>query len=385
MKTFMCSCTGNPALFFESNSCYNCGRVVGITDNFQLVQPFNFDQLTGNYFLDNSDDIQYKKCQNFLNYQACNGMIQVGATDEKGALINYCFSCRYNDTIPNLSIRGHLPLWIKMENAKRRALYTLKALSLPLQNIYQDPFYGITFTFGVDSDVNDHFKTRLHNGPAITTGHNCGHITINLAEADDVARSKIKMDMGENYRTLLGHFRHEFGHYYFDVLIADNTYNYNMYKDCFNDVGQDYTMAQNDYYKYSSPENWQQEYISEYATMHPWEDWAETWAHYMHIVDTLETAQHYGLKPSRMGAVNSQRSHGVEQFQEVDFFTFHPNFDFILDVWIEFSVILNSLNRSMGLQDAYPFVLTPTVRKKLKFVHFAIYNQLNQLNFNEVG
>src|SRR6202011_5238904 len=37
-------------------------------------------------------------------------------------------------------------------------------------------------------------------------------------------------------------------------------------------------------------------HVTPYASAHPWEDFAETWAHYFHMVDTLETATAFGLR-----------------------------------------------------------------------------------------
>jgi hypothetical protein len=380
MKTFKCTCAGNPVLFFESNQCNNCGRVVGLTDDFNQLQPFNYNQGSETYFLDNTPNVPYKKCRNFQDYQACNGMVQINILDKNGAQIDYCYSCRFNQTIPNLSIEGHVPLWLKMEVAKRRALYTLKALPIPLQNTIDDPKNGISFVFATDRDVNDHFNTHLQNRPRVLTGHNRGDITINLSEADDVARSKTRMAMGEKYRTLLGHFRHELGHYYYDMLIAHHHQNHLLFKTYFGDDGQSYENALENYYQYGAPDKWQDNFISAYAAMHPWEDWAETWAHYIHIVDTMETAHNYGWRLSQNMAGNFKANAQIEsRLHEDVFFIFRPQLDPIIDAWIELSVFLNSLNRSMGLQDAYPFVITSGVRRKLTFVHYSIYNQLEKV------
>jgi len=221
MKTFKCSCKDNHILFFESNCCIACDRVVGLDDHFDRVEPYDLDEKSGQYFKAERPEIRYQKCDNHANYKVCNGMVNLDtferAEDNDEVL---CFACRFNETIPDLSIVEHIPLWKKMEAAKRRALYTLKAFSLPLRNISEDQKSGLSFDFTTDRDVNDHFVSTLKGQKAVFTGHDCGHITINLAEADEVARSHTKHAMGEQYRTLLGHFRHELGHYYFDKLIA---------------------------------------------------------------------------------------------------------------------------------------------------------------------
>lgn len=390
MKTFQCNCEDKPILFFESHQCLNCGTVVGIDDDFDQVEAYQKDPKTGVFFKEGSPDIHYKKCDNNEQYGVCNGMVNLTTfepTSDNDEML--CFCCRFNETVPDLSIAEHIPLWEKMETAKRRALYTLKALAVPLQNTSENSESGLSFDFITDRDVNDHFTTPLTGYEAVLTGHNCGHITINLAEADEVARSQTKHAMGERYRTLLGHFRHELGHYYFDQLIVPSPENHALCKQYFGDDSLDYQEALKQHYNNGTPSNWRDTFISEYATMHPYEDWAETWAHYMHIIDTLETAQNYSITGttalSTASNIPSQVLNDTEEFNELNLpqdnasFFGQTDIDTTLDAWMEFSVILNSLNRSMGLADAYPFVLTQAVRTKLSFIHYAVHNKLHLL------
>jgi hypothetical protein len=380
MKTFQCNCEDKPTLFFESTHCLACERTVGLDDDFNQVEPYELDEKNGLFYKKAQPTIFYKKCDN-SQYHVCNGMVNLDTfvpVEDSDEML--CFACRFNETVPNLAIAQHIPLWQKMETAKRRALYTLKALPVPLKNIKQDPKRGLSFDFTTDRNVDDHFASLLPDHETVFTGHDCGHITINLAEADDVARSQTKIAMGERYRTLLGHFRHELGHYYFDQLIIHSHKKHALCKQYFGDDELDYQEALTRHYEKGSPENWSDTYISSYATMHPYEDWAETWAHYMHIIDTLETAQNYSITGST--------AHAKEETEEVDdlslpqdayYFSAQTPITDILDTWIDFSVILNSLNRSMGLADAYPFVLTQAVRQKLAFIHHAIHNRLHLL------
>jgi hypothetical protein len=379
MKTFNFSCKDNQILFFESKFCIACERDVGLDDKFDQVEPYNLDEGSGKYFKLTAPSTPYQKCDNNVDFKACNGMVNmktfVPVSDKDEVL---CYACRFNETIPDLSIVEHIPLWGKMEIAKRRALYTLKALSLPLRNIIQDPEDGLSFDFTADRDVNDHFTSELTGHKTVFTGHDCGHITINLAEADDVARSKTKQAMGEQYRTLLGHFRHELGHYYFDILIAGSPEKHALCKKYFGDDELDYQKTLKKYYKDGAPENWRDNYISAYATMHPYEDWAETWAHYMHIMDTLETAKNFSITGSITGNIEDTEGTGELSLpQESSLFSSQTSITNILDTWMDFSIILNSLNRSMGMNDAYPFVLTQPVCAKLSFIHHAIHNRLN--------
>ena len=381
MKTFECDCQAHQILFFESSSCLACGRIVGLDDDFDKVEPYNLDETTGQYFKAEEPEIRYQKCDNHADYKTCTGMVNLNTfVPVEGKDEVLCFACRFNETIPDLNIVEHIPLWKKMEVAKRRALYTLKALDLPLKNITQDPEGGLSFDFTADRDVNDHFVSPLEHQDAVFTGHDCGHITINLAEADEVARSHTKLAMGEKYRTLLGHFRHELGHYYFDKIISCSPTKYALCKKYFGDDELSYQEALDKHYKDGAPANWRDSHISEYATMHPYEDWAETWSHYMHIMDTLETAKNFSITGSTIA--NTEDTEDVGELtlpQDAYFFSAQTSITSILDTWMDFAVILNSLNRSMGMSDAYPFVLTQPVRTKLAFIHHAIHDRLNRL------
>ncbi|MBB1444199.1 putative zinc-binding metallopeptidase [Pseudoalteromonas sp. SG43-3] len=387
MKTFKCNCTDQLILFFESSHCLACGRTVGIDDEFDQVEPYEIDEQSGLFYKAEAPEVFYKKCDNNAQYHVCNGMVNldtfIPVADKDEVL---CFSCRFNETVPDLSIIGHIPLWKKMETAKRRALYTLKSLSLPLNTIIQEPESGLSFDFITDRNVSDHFVSPIIGQDVVFTGHDCGHITINLAEADDVARSQAKIAMGERYRTLLGHFRHELGHYYFDQLIANSPKKHALCKQYFGDDELDYQQALDTHYKQGAPANWHETFISEYATMHPYEDWAETWAHYMHIIDTLETAKNFSITGSTTGnEFELDEADELRLPQSAYYFNSQTSIDAILDTWMEFSIILNSLNRSMGLADAYPFVLTQAVRTKLSFIHHAIHNRLNLIPDLSIG
>jgi hypothetical protein len=380
MKTFKCDCENHQILFFESKSCVACERVVGVDDRFNKVETYNLDENSGYYFKTKQPEVHYQKCDNNANYGVCNGMVNMNTFEpvpNKDEVL--CYACRFNEIIPDLSIVEHIPLWRKMEIAKRRAIYTLKALSLPLQNIRQNPKSGLSFDFTTDRDVNDHFLTKLDDQETIFTGHDSGHITINLAEADEVARSHTKLAMGEQYRTLLGHFRHELGHYYFEKLIVGSPKKHELCKKYFGDDELDYQEALKQHYENGAPENWSDNFISEYATMHPYEDWAETWAHYMHIMDTLETAKNFNITGSVRDAEDIEKVGDLKLPQSSYFFSSQTSITSILDTWMDFAVILNSLNRSMGMNDAYPFVLTQSVRTKLSFIHHAIHDKLDRM------
>jgi hypothetical protein len=191
------------------------------------------------------------------------------------------------------------------------------------------------------------------------TGHTDGVITINLAEADDLECERRRHQMGEPHRTLLGHFRHEIGHYYWDRLIVGSAH-LEGFRRLFGDERRDYDKSLKDYYAYGSPADWSEHFISAYASAHPWEDFAETWAHYCHMTDTLETAYVSGLAvnpklPQSPGAV----------------FDFHPrdtDMKQLVAAWLALTFAVNSINRSVGPHDLYPFVLGPLAVAKLDFI-----------------
>jgi hypothetical protein len=204
-------------------------------------------------------------------------------------------------------------------------------------------------------------------GPKVLTGHDNGLITLALAEADDVERERRRTQMGEPYRSLLGHFRHEIGHYFWDVLVRDG----GLTDECravFGDDSQDYNAALQAYYRNGAPPDWRQHFVSAYATSHPWEDWAETWAHYLHIVDTLEMGAAFGIRVQPLVTRDETLS------TEIDLDPYQSdNMEKLIGAWLPLTFAMNSLNRAMGNHDAYPFVLSPTVITKLGFVHSVVH------------
>ena len=194
------------------------------------------------------------------------------------------------------------------------------------------------------------------------TGHADGVITVNIAEADDAEREKRRAAMHEPYRTLLGHMRHESGHYFWDRLIK-GTVEIEEFRSLFGDERADYAQSLSAHYERGAQADWQERFVSEYASSHPWEDWAETWAHYLHMVDTLETAAVCGLslKPRRRDEPALPKMPQPESSQPAAF-------DLLIDSWFPLTYVLNNLNRGLGLVDAYPFVLSPPVVAKLRFV-----------------
>ena len=188
-------------------------------------------------------------------------------------------------------------------------------------------------------------------------------MTIDVAEAHDAERETRRLQMHEPYRTLLGHFRHEIGHYYWDRLIH-GTDHVNEFRRFFGDERQDYGQMLHRHHQQGVQVDWAMSFVSAYASAHPWEDWAETWAHYLHVTDTLETALRCGL------SLQPRRSNEPEWKPEIpDVGQWPLSFDQMVERWFPLTYVLNNLNRGMGLKDAYPFVLSTPALDKLRFVH----------------
>jgi hypothetical protein len=261
--------------------------------------------------------------------------------------------------IPDLSIADNLANWQKIEIAKHRMFYSLLRFKLPTPTKAEAPEAGLAFDFLAE--------LPQPNAPRVMTGHDNGLITLALAEADDALREQNRVAMHEPYRTLIGHFRHEIGHYYWDRLVRDGG-QLDACRQLFGDDSQDYGLALQNHYANGAPADWQANFVSQYATSHPWEDFAETWAHYLHIVDTLEIARAFGL------STHPRLTKGEELDSSVDFDPYRAaEIGQLIDSWLPLSLALNSLNRAMGQPDLYPFVLSVPAIEKLGFIHRLVH------------
>ena len=333
MKQFYCQC--GQAVFFDSEHCLGCNARLGFdpgSGSMLALQP------DGGQWLDQSGKA-YQLCANGISHKVCNWVIP--ASDNHPL----CQGCRFNRTVPNQSLPGNQQRWLRLEEGKKRLLYTLMQLGLPLENGWDHPKNGLLFDF-----IEDERSAALFAETFVHTGYMGGVITINTLEADDAEREMQRLSMNENYRTVLGHLRHESGHYYWQRLSPDGELLAG-FRVVFGDESQDYDAALAHYYEHGPPAGWRQSYISAYASAHPAEDWAESWGHYLHIYDALETAAAHGLTadwPANMEV-------GAR-----------------IQLWRSLSVTLNELNRSVGKRDAYPFVLNAAVEQKMAFIDQAI-------------
>jgi hypothetical protein len=272
---------------------------------------------------------------------SCNGL--AGAS-------GYCLSCALTRTRPADGDDGDRWRFARAETAKRRLIFELLELGLPVVG-YRERHGGLAF---------DMLSSREGE---VLTGHLEGVITLDLAEADDAHREQLRTQMSEPYRTLLGHLRHEIAHYYEPILCPEGSSARSRYRELFGDERSDYQQALAHHYESGPPEHWAEEFVSAYAATHPFEDWAETFAHYLHIRDTLQTSVAYGVTVSGPSVFNVDES-PLYSFPAVG----APGIQGLLDTWLPMTYALNALSRSMGADDLYPFVIPPKVIEKLGFI-----------------
>jgi hypothetical protein len=328
MRAFSCGRCGQ-LVFFENSLCLRCSAPLGFV-------PSRLDLVV----LDDRHSLGANPCANSVTAE-CNWVVE---QNTPGPL---CFSCALTRTRPADADSAELAAFAQAEAAKRRLVFQLLDLALPI---------GEDLAFDLLSSRSGQ----------VVTGHDEGVITIDLAESDDVRREQRRVELSEPYRTMLGHFRHEIGHYYWPVLV-EHAGELEHWRGLFGDERLDYDSAIRRHYDEGPPGDWSQRHVSAYATMHPWEDWAETFAHYLHIRDTMQTAAAFGLFVAGP-AITADRSLSAALSDEDD----QRPFESLVGDWLPLTYALNAVNRSMGRGDLYPFTLAPTVIEKLTFVHASV-------------
>jgi hypothetical protein len=342
MQSYQCVC--NNKIFFDNSQCVACGRELGFCPECRNVAALLPDN-EGHLHCGNPQcGVALVKCHNYAEHNVCNRCVMADGA-AAGAL---CDCCRFNDTVPDLTVPGNAEKWYRLEAAKRRLFYDLDLLGLPYGCVADGVQPSLSFDFKADVIPQDNYWRGVGNTEKVFTGHDDGRITINIREADDVEREKLRVEMGEAQRTLLGHFRHEIGHFYWDVLVKGRRE-----PECqaiFGDPNSPtYDQALDAYYKNGPRPDWPTAYISAYATMHPWEDFAETWAAYLDMTSSLDTAHNNGL-----GGVNDP---------------VHADLDSMVRRYQDLGVAMNEINRSIGLHDAVPDIFVEPVVAKLRFIH----------------
>ncbi|WP_105401965.1 putative zinc-binding metallopeptidase [Neorhizobium sp. T7_12] len=353
MRLYDCDHCGQ-TIHFDNRSCVNCGHRLAFVPEHLAMHALAQDEEEGAWHLVARPDYKVRHCPNAA-MDICNWT--VSADDPHP----FCPACRHNRLVPDASTEVGLSQWRRISQAQRHLFYSLMRWNLPHTNRDEDPQGGLVFDFLIDEVQPD--GTIV---PAMT-GHEDGLIAIRAAEADDATREQVRVSMNEPYRTMLGHFRHETGHYIWDKLVRDGG-RLDEFRAIFGDETIDYSAALQRNYELGPPPGWQDFYISTYASTHPWEDFAECFAHYLHIVDTLETARAYGM-------VIEPRGH-AEMAAEVAFNPYAArDAEQLVSAWVPFSMALNSIHRSMGQPDLYPFVLSQAVMVKLEYIHRLIQAQ----------
>lgn len=356
-RAYGCRCTG--PVFFANSYCLRCDTPLGYEPFLGRVLPLVPGPQFGTWYLAETqvsagkNDL-YRRCANLNTPAACNWVVNT-----RGNSDIYCIACRLNRTIPNLSSPVDAMLWGRIEAAKRRVLAAIVGLGLPLASrLTDDPQRGLAFDF----------LRSPQSGPRVLTGHEDGLITLNIEEADDVTREQMRASMHEPYRTLVGHFRHEIGHYYWDRLVDGSSW-LEGFRRLFGDERSDYAESVKLHYEYGPKPGWTASYVSAYASVHPWEDWAETWAHYMHMVDTLGTAAGFGLCPESMAL--PFECFGKDTLYSPDAEDSDHFLEFV-NSWLKLGAVMNEICRSMGQPDFYPFALPAAAVTKLHFVHLVV-------------
>ncbi|SCW44615.1 MULTISPECIES: putative zinc-binding metallopeptidase [unclassified Pseudomonas] len=353
-KVWPCRC--GQSLFFRNSQCLACLAALGYQPEQSRLSSLQPAEQPGTWTLDADPQAGlFRRCANLDTPAACNWLLPDNGRD------TLCIACSLNRTIPDLSIPENPERWRKVETAKRRLVAQLITFGLPVIPKTVDENIGLAFDFiGIDPD-----------GKSPMTGHASGLITLDIKEADDAHREYVRQQMREPYRTLLGHFRHEVGHYYWDRLIA-NSHWLEAFRELFGDERASYAEALERHYQQGAPQDWQTHYVSAYATMHPWEDWAETWAHYLHMMDAVDTALGFGMSAREMDfdyqPFLPETLYDAEHAGGAAFLSF-------VNAWIELAGMLNELSRSMGQPDFYPFVVPAAVITKLHFIHLVIQEE----------
>ena len=342
MRTLICERCGQ-RVFFENLACEACGALLGFVPAELGFGAFEIDG-AGLWQRLPPDGSAQKPCSNYLQEQVCNWMLPAEAP------ASLCLCCQTTHVIPALGKPENRAHWAQIEQAKRRLFYSLVALRLPAPSKDADPEHGLSFRFL--EQVTPHER--------VLTGHDMGVITLNIAEADDARREQMRAHLHEPYRTLLGHFRHEIGHYYWDRLVSGSSW-LEPFRSLFGDERIDYGPALQRHYSAPLPD-WRSRFISSYASAHPWEDWAECWAHYMHIQDGLETAAAWGLRLD-LALPGGAPVLAQALTQET------PLGPALIEQWLPVSQFINAMDRSLGSHDSYPFAMPTPVIEKLDFIH----------------
>ncbi len=347
MRGFACPVCHNFTPF-ESDRCPNCQASVGL----HLPSKSMIATVRDSAVVDGQ---RWVRCTQSGNL-GCNWLVpEEQAVEQRGRCLADSLIRREpapDDTMAREKL-------VPTAQALRRLIYQLTDIGLPVE-----PFWrrdgGLAF------DLLSSYTT----GDKVLIGHADGVITIDLVETLDAYRETLRVALGEPYRTMLGHFRHEVGHYYQNILVEKGSGAMQYLQECrelFGDERTSYSDQIARHYTFGAPDQWQDSFISEYATMHPWEDFAECFAHYLHITDTIDTCREAGmvLTADKVRFTVPRDIEALESYADV------PVERLLFD-WKWMSMFFNRVNTAMGKNPLYPFIIPPPVIAKLGFVHRVI-------------
>jgi hypothetical protein len=326
VRAFSCPSCGR-LVTFESSHCLHCDQELGFDWAARQIAAMAPGR---------------RRCAN-ARIAGCNGLVSDDGMQ--------CASCAMTRTRPADGDLAGLGGFARAEAAKRRLLFELAELGLGVVSWREQEQGGLAFDLLSSAEA------------PVSTGHADGVITLDLNETDAVEREARRRQLGEPYRTVLGHLRHEIAHYYQPILAPEATLARDACRRVFGDDRADYQQAIDRHYAEGPPDDWEARFVSAYATMHPWEDWAETFAHYLHIRDTLQTAEAYGVRVDGPQVATTDPAPLRSDPRAAA-----PSLDGLLGAWLPLTYALNAINRSMGAEDLYPFVLPPAVQQKLAFI-----------------
>ena len=355
MKKFSCGC--GATVFFENNQCVACDAEIGWCPACNTLRALTSGEDGQYYCGEASCGAALTKCYNYAEEHVCNRCVLTGNVSSDGR--TFCDYCRFNDTIPDLTVEGNREKWQSLENAKRRLFYTLDLLRAPYGHANDGFSPPLSFDFKGDTKKKRLLWLNVRQSEQVYTGHADGKVTINIREADDVEREKTRVAFGEAHRTVIGHFRHEMGHYYWDLLVEGQCE-----QECIAVFGDhnnpDYGTALESYYEAGPKPDWKNDYISGYATMHPWEDFAESFAAYLDMIAIVDIAFH------------SEPIHSVDPVS--------ASFNEIATQYAQLGLLLNEMSRAVGLLDVVPGVHTSVILNKVEFIHHLLRNAANTNN-----
>ncbi len=354
MRLYRCDNCGN-AIHFDNRTCVACGFRLAFVPDAMAMHTVVPDADGERYRRLDQQQFVYRFCPNAA-YDICNWVVPADKAE------TYCIACRHNGLVPDPTTELGLKRWRAIGEAQRHLFYSFLRWDLPRPTRAEAPNDGLIFDL-----QDDEFLPDGTCKPALI-GHDEGRIVIRNAEADDLTREQMREQLSEPYRTVLGHFRHETGHFIWNKLVRDQG-KFDSFRAIFGDEREDYQAALDHHYTEGPPPGWGSEFISFYATTHPWEDFAECFAHVLHIVDSLETAHIYGIALAPTAHQELTAHADFDPYAILDF-------DKIAAVWIPLSVALNSIHHSMGERDLYPFILTPQITAKLSYVHSLLTRQV---------